>query len=410
MTGWIIEPYEPLIVRDGRPFGRQPGVLAASLPFPFPATTTGATRNRAGSDEDGTFRATGDQLQALKKIQVRGPLLARMDATSQTWQLLAPAPGDAFLSGEKKCLQLVPLQTPPDVYVQPCGEKQQEQFAEGLALVGLPRPVSTKPADKQPAFWTWETFMQWLLEPEHVCRDWSASERGILPLPQEQRIHVALERGMMVAREGDLFETRGLEFTVRTENGDLKQAHRLALWLDVALPKDMLASAMQSGPGCLGAERRLVHWQKDGLTCPPPPDRLAEQIISVSMPASGDPERAASCRLILLTPAFFAGGYRPNLSSLEYEGIKPRLRAVLVQRPQVISGWDMEDNRRKATRRLMPAGSVFFLDLLGPRANIPAWIERTWMSCVSEEEQDRFDGFGLAVPGIWSGQLEEIVL
>ena len=84
MTGWIIEPYEPLIVRDGRPFGRQPGVLAVSLPFPFPATTTGATRNRAGSDEYGIFRATGDQLQALKKIQVRGPLLARMDDTSQT--------------------------------------------------------------------------------------------------------------------------------------------------------------------------------------------------------------------------------------------------------------------------------------------------------------------------------------
>ena len=53
MTIWIIEPHDPLIVRDGRPFGPNPGVQATSLTFPFPSTTTGGVRTRAGLNSYG---------------------------------------------------------------------------------------------------------------------------------------------------------------------------------------------------------------------------------------------------------------------------------------------------------------------------------------------------------------------
>ena len=39
MTIWLVEPRDPLIVREGRPFGPDPGAWATSLPFPFPSTT-----------------------------------------------------------------------------------------------------------------------------------------------------------------------------------------------------------------------------------------------------------------------------------------------------------------------------------------------------------------------------------
>ena len=59
MTTWIIEPHDPLIFRDGRPFGPNPGARAKTLSFPFPSTTTGGVRTRAGLDKDkGTFITT----------------------------------------------------------------------------------------------------------------------------------------------------------------------------------------------------------------------------------------------------------------------------------------------------------------------------------------------------------------
>jgi CRISPR-associated protein Cmr3 len=48
MTVWIMEPHDPLLVRDGRPFGSNPGARARSLLFPFPSTIAGGMRTRAG--------------------------------------------------------------------------------------------------------------------------------------------------------------------------------------------------------------------------------------------------------------------------------------------------------------------------------------------------------------------------
>ncbi len=63
---------------------------------------------------------------------------------------------------------------------------------------------------------------------------------------------------------------------------------------------------------------------------------------------------------------------------------------------------------RKATRRLVPAGSVYYLDLKGSAEDIKAWIKETWMQCVSDREEERHDGFGLAVLGTWSGDIVEM--
>lgn len=397
MTIWIIEPREPLIVRDGRPFDRQPGVLAVSLPFPFPSTTAGAARTRAGS-ENGIF-VSKDNLSALKRIQIRGPLLAELDENSHQQQLLVPAPGDALLLGEGNPLrlkQLVPLRLFEGAQMQEFRGEHKE-----LAPVGLTPYEPEKPAKQPPAFWYWGRFKQWLLQPEQLDnRLFLREELGIPSLPQEQRVHIALERGMMVAQEGALFETRGLEFTTQTDH--LAKTRRLALWLDVEQHKD---HSIDPGLDCLGAERRLVMWQKSTCNVPGCPGELSERIA-----------QARACRLILLTPAYFRDGYLPDPSSLEHAGVKPTLQAALVQRPQVISGWDMERGKIRPTRRLAPAGSVYFLKFEGlpDGDNIRKWIEQTWMHCLSEDDTANHDnqyirdGFGLAVLGTWSGEPQEM--
>ena len=399
MSSWIIEPREPLIVRDGRPFDRQPGVLATSLPFPFPSTVAGAARQRAGLDKkSGVFAAT--DISALKSIQVRGPLLVELKEEGEQNNLLVPAPGDALLLEEQEQVrlrQLVPLQPPDEELMQAFSGTEA-----GLAPVGLTPYSSKKPAKRQPAFWHWNGFERWLAEPGQTDRQvFTRESLGIQPLPQEQRVHVALERGMMVAQEGLLFETRGLEFTVPPgKPRELSQARRLALWLEI---EPHAKYSIEGGLDCLGAERRLVKWQQcpqdvqqDILRCP---KKVREQIV-----------RDTACRLVLLTPACFQQGYLPGISNLEYSGIdvKVALRAALVQRPQVISGWDIERNQIRPTRRLAPAGSVFFLKLEGRPDAIHAWVQQTWMSCVSDLLQDRRDGFGLAALGTWPDKFQKL--
>jgi CRISPR-associated protein Cmr3 len=105
-----------------------------------------------------------------------------------------------------------------------------------------------------------------------------------------------------------------------------------------------------------------------------------------------------ACRVVLLTPAYFEQGWKP---SWIIQNGNIELKAAAIGRAQVISGWDFEKGKPKHTRRLVPAGSVFFFKLNGNETEIRNWIDRTWMHCISDGEQSRKDGFGLAVLGTW---------
>ncbi len=119
--------------------------------------------------------------------------------------------------------------------------------------------------------------------------------------------------------------------------------------------------------------------------------------------------------MILLTPAFFTKGYQPTWLIEPRSGVKPELLAIAIQHPQVVSGWRLEPPPGpKPTRRLAPAGSVFFLSLRGEgdkaidNKAIEKWVKDVWMQCISDDVEAQNDGFGLAVLGSWSGQPESM--
>lgn len=118
--------------------------------------------------------------------------------------------------------------------------------------------------------------------------------------------------------------------------------------------------------------------------------------------------------MVLLTPAHFQAGFRPEWLLQAQHGVMPRLVAAAIGRPQVVSGWDYEIRKPKPTRRLAPAGSVFFLKLDGGEQNIDQWIDAVLMNCVSDDDengnhyQTRLDGFGLAALGAWSGECQRM--
>lgn len=418
MSIWIIEPYEPLIFRDGRPFGPHPGVRAHSLPFPVPSTTTGAVRTQIGLDEHGVFTWTSqDQLDRLKRLQVRGPLLIQLPEPGDNQEELcwfAPAPADALLLKPDKKLQaeepkviadlrrLVPLKIDDALTDLPSLTKQ---LGDPLHLVGSTRRIEGKTVDEPPSFWHRDAFQKWLLHPSE-CKISNWNDLGI-PGPQsELRVHTSIDGEHHTARYGALFETRGMEFIASDKEKAMFNAHQLALAVSVG-DNDSSSPTLEPRPGFskLGGERRMVYWWRSNKDLPQCPEKLIEQI----------KDGKWACRVILLTPAYFEYGCYPKELLKEEGGVKPKLIALAVNRPQVVSGWDFTDKsdgrsqgRPKKTRRLAPAGSVLFLELQGSKAAIEKWVKATWMHCIGDDEQLCRDGFGLAVVGTWDGLLQDM--
>ncbi len=382
MPMWIIEPRDPLIVRDGRPFGPDPGARARSLPFPFPSTIAGALRHKAGLTAVGSFdqeRARPEHPDSVLKVGMRGPVLVALDAADQVIECFAPAPVDALLLGDgsgadAQRVRLLPLQPPAESAYLPL--RGGEPFLAGPRVA-----FSEKPFNQPPRFWHWAAFERWLLDPEEgPCR---TRDLGIPGPHSESRMHVGIQAATQTAEEGRLFQTSGLEFTGPSWE-------RLAL----AVESDREFAHWNGGLAPLGGERRLVAWRPVQLAWPACPQQVRERIVA---------ERA--CRVVLLTPAHFTQGYRPTWLLEPRCGVQPALQAAVVARPQVVSGWDLKAGRPKPTRRLAPAGSVYFLKLTASDdAAIQQWIDTIWLHNVSDTAQDRLDGFGLAALGTWDGQ------
>ena len=377
MNVWIIEPRDPLIVRDGRPFGPIPGARARSLPFPFPSTIAGGVRTRDGLDPEGRFKIS--EIPRLKRIAVRGPLLVELDSSVgdiRAW--FAPAPADALLldvdppgSGRAVIKRLVPLRPPSGA---------STNLPPGLVPVGMPEPDPRKPCPTAPRFWNWERFERWLVDPQQ--EEVRLADLGCNGPIQETRTHVRILGETGTGAEGALFQTRGLEFT----QADTRERLALAVATD--------APNLRVGVAPLGGERRLVFWRKSNRHLPQCPAELPKLI-----------GEKGHCRVILLTPAHFLKGSMPSWLLEDRHGVQPSLAAMALPRAQVVSGWDLEKRKPKPTRRLAPAGTVLFFKLTGETRAIQGWVEALWMQCISDEEQARRDGFGLAVLGVWDGEL-----
>lgn len=394
MSIWLIEPLDPLIARDGRPAAVG---QFHTVSFPYPSMVAGAVRTRMGSP-GGAFSIPRNALQELReKIYVRGPLLAELDEEGGVHQWLAPAPRDAVILNDKDerpiLKRLVPRPLAPDEAMDSLPEK-------GLIPLGFEGtgPYGKPPAGV-PAFWTWAELESWLETPRDRP-DVEVRSLGIGRLPVEMRSHLAIQPGERVGLDGMLFQTAGLRFL---QEGTSRLEPR---WFALSLATEGanvagqdLALERQIAP--LGGERRLARWAPASQEWPRMPESIRKQILAT--------RRA---RLLLLTPTLFEDGALPAWSGAAWPlggDVRAKVLAAAVPRHEVVSGWDLATSngegkpkgRPKPTRRLVPAGSVYFLELQGSETDLQVWCEKTWLACVSDGEQDRRDGFGLAVLGTW---------
>ncbi|KAF0250253.1 MAG: hypothetical protein FD167_348 [bacterium] len=396
MAIWIIEPRDPVIFRDGRPFGSIPGAKASTLPFPFPSTIAGGVRTRAGSNSQGVFQK--DKTEEVKNISVKGPFLVELNKDQDIHKWLFPTPLDALvlnldpISTEKvKIKKLTPIELPSAALTD-----LTIKFAN-LSLIGMPSPDPNKPHNEAPRFWYWEQFSNWLMDAKDNDEVLLAELGHNGPL-FESRTHVRIIPQTQTAQEGVLFQTRGLEFTRLIEPNNCNNPTSL---LNLAMALETNTSLID-GITTLGGEQRMVFWQKSQQINPfaQCPENIRKQIL----------EKGA-CRIVLLTPGYFKDICNPIcLQNITPNVTNPTLKAVAVSKPQVISGWDFEHNRPKPTRRLATAGTVFFLKF-EPKPDVQTiekWIDSIWMNPISDDAQSCLDGFGLAVLGTWSGENEKL--
>jgi len=360
VTLWIAEPRDTLVVRDGRREFSGMGPMR-SVALPWPSTTAGFVRTRVGRDESGRFRSTVAEARA---IEVTGAWLARLDGEGEVDQWLFPAPRDALWGAAKSGTQMRHRLAPEPV---PGG------ITTSCRLPMLPRPRTELPAGKPtpgPAFWTGAELADWLADPTDAA---AVGSFGHDALHDETRIHVSIEAQTRTAKEGALFGEVGLRFVT-------PERRRLA----VGFRCDH--AGLRGGAGTLGGERRVSYLRQTSRRLPALPQAFPGDLV----------------RVVLLTPAIFADGYLPASGALSGTAVV----AACVGRPEPISGWSFETIRDaegkrvqkgpKPVRWMAPAGSVYWVKPADP----VSWAARHHLQCVSDDTQDRKDGFGLAAAGV----------
>ncbi|CAM4079748.1 type III-B CRISPR module-associated protein Cmr3 [Deinococcus marmoris] len=369
MKTYLLTPRDPLIFRDGRPFGASE--RAHSLSDMPPSVLAGVVRTLAGS-RDGRFTMEHD-LPTLLGLGVRGPVLVQVeDGVAGEWLLPAPLDAEPSREGAYRHMALLDAGSRTDL---------------DRLLLGPQRAVKV---DAAPSHWSWNVWQQWL------TREYGSGDGVIVPpgspSPRpEERVHVSVDPATGTAAGSLLFGTSARDFThCDFQTGELTTLG-LVFQTDAPLPQVPTVTRV-------GGEGRLARLEPSEAAWPECP----EQILSHA-------ERYGTVVAYLLTPAEFTAGYLPGWLLDGDEGLSVTLRAAATSRPLVLSGWDLALQRAKPTRRLAQAGSAYYLHLEGDPAAIRRWVAATWLRCVSDTEQARRDGFGLCVFGVWDPEAVNVL-
>ncbi len=390
-----LTPRDPLIARDGRPFGIGQGNRMRGLSWLLPSVVAGSFRTALVKSGAGDF--SGNVPDRLKEIAVAGVFPVTNGET-----LYLPAPLDCVWdTANDKVFRTQPV---------PLAEGEGVDFPdEGVSLQPVRLTARQAAQDFKPtpppAWWPLPKYVEWLTRPE-TERPSSWFDDSFLGAPLRQmRDHVCLDPARGAAAESLLFATSNLHVSHLPRFGRADRDEPMRLERDFAevtlavrvrdVDPDLDNVSQMKLWHPLGGERRLVHWQHDGnenlRRCP---DAVREAL-----------REATHVRLLLATPAIFEHGWKPGWLDQQLQGSPPnaavtlKLVGVCSGRWRAVSGWSLAHPRGpKPIRRMVPAGSVYFFEVVdGPAEQ----LAELWLEPVSDDRQECLDGFGLAIWGTW---------
>lgn len=378
-----ITPLAPLLLRDGRPFaGGGEETRAQSLLAPLPHTIAGFIRTQLGNAKPGwqwqAFRGLSDEqlhdrLRELHDTPIRSVLV-------RDGEFMFPAPQNAVVDKAGKVYRAIP---------HPLERGEGTNLPPGLQpLLLAGAPDNFKPEGGY-HYWPLAAMQRWLLGevPEKLEK--------IGGPPPEERVHVAIDPTSKTGDDGKLFTVSYRSFEERGEDG---RFHRWAIRVKLDLNGSVATL------GHLGGEQRPVALKDLGNRRQWPNlgefNEVAQRL--------RDPAQRRIC-FVLASPALFDKGWQPSWLTEDTgphtpAGVgvlrgKAKLVGAAVGRRVPVSGWNLRENKPKAVRWAVPAGSVYFLELQGD-------IDRekllnAWMKPLSDHQNDQKGGFGCALWGVW---------
>jgi CRISPR-associated protein Cmr3 len=377
--GLRLDPLDPLLFRDGRPFDA--ATIAHSV-LPTPQTLAGALRTALLAAWDPAF------LAALRQNDA-----SRADAPAWIIGSQFRGPWPALFDDRDRSVAPVPLLPTPATLVrdaserQPVWDRSRPQEPDDVPLPGWspdgarwPLWRRALPDAKYPGGYLALPGIQAFLD-------------GVLPddahffEPErlyglDARVGIEVDPQTLTSAGGRLYGVRLLALRDRIRQPGIYEGHRVGFYAEFRPPQgydDTLLGQALAAPVAFGGEGHHVR---------------AERVPAVAWPtqptlsAATDSGRAL---WLLATPAFVgprtAGG--PPIPGR----IPPhQLRAAASREPLAVSGWDVVRNGPRPTRFAVPAGSVYYVEGLGP-------LEQDSL-CTDPEEIAQ--GWGFALEGAWS--------
>lgn len=382
---------DPIVSRDGRPFGDKQGNRMRSAGWPFPSMVAGSLRSTLGKLANRDFSV--ETAQELLRLEVAGFFPVSDD------RMYLPAPHDCVVHPDQG-----PLRAAPQAV-----DRGGCDLPAHLRPVCLTREQASNDfkAKDAPAWWPIERYAAWLSGEKIVFN------RQFLRAPEvETRTHVHLDSDSGAAEDAELFTTAALPLTALPRHDAPSAGASSSRFAEISLAVRVRADGWCGEEVSklntlhpLGGERRLAQWKTDTeasvWSCPPP---VREALVT-----------ASKVRMILATPAVFRNGWKPGWLNDDLVGTPPganvtlRLAAVSIQRWRAVSGWSLaslpdrpghpgQPCGPKPVKRLVPSGGVYFFEIVDGYAS---GLADRWLEPVSDDEQDQRNGFGLATWGIW---------
>ncbi|GBC81417.1 hypothetical protein HRbin10_00529 [bacterium HR10] len=391
----FIEPLDVLLFRDGKPFTGGEDHLARSVFPPPPSTVYAAIRSHLLSHHFGRFEAFREGREVPPELteeigspsdfgalELRRLLVARKREVADAHQrvtsveLFYPMPSDvAEVKGSGRLVLLKPVEQFP----------VRTNLPPGLQHLWLHRDAPLEAASG----WLTERGMQRYLEDDAHSPDAFFAPQEVIAgdgvreviFTREERTGIARDRARRSVREGLLYSVEYLR--LRPGVGFFAEFGGTKL-----LP--------ESGVINLGGDRRPAHYrpaQASTLAL----DRVKQRI--------GERRRF---KLVLTTPALFEHGWRPQwIDGRTLEGsrgnVRVKLVAMALSKPVGIGGFDLARQFPKPVHRFVPAGSVYFFELLegDGDAVAEAFHEKSVSESLTTFPETARQGFGHPLIGAW---------
>ncbi|RMD64750.1 type III-B CRISPR module-associated protein Cmr3 [Candidatus Parcubacteria bacterium] len=393
----FIEPLDVLLFRESKPFSGGEDHLARSVFPPPPSTVYAALRSHLLSCRFGHFEAFKEgkdvptelaqeigSPEKLGTLELLRLFVARRKETPNSSQpiiqveLLYPMPSDvAVVKGSKPARYVVlqpvdalPVQTNLSSGLRSLWFRKDlplEGASGWLTAAGMQRYVDGIAESSEPFFSSQE-----VIAGEQVSR---------VIFTREERTGIARDRARRSVREGLLYSIEYLR---------LKEG--VGFFVELG-DTELLPG---SGKINLGGDRRPAHFQVvevSDLNL----DRVKEHISTHKR-----------FKLILTAPALFERGWCPKwIDQKTLEGIRDGVRVKLVAaalgKSIGIGGFNLVKQHPKPLHRFVPAGGVYFFELLegDPEAVARAFHKKSVSEDMETFPESAKQGFGHSLIGAW---------